>query len=46
VEEERIAGDLSVSRGFGDFHYKSGGDPEQDIVSSVPEIRKFKRDQV
>ena len=36
VERERLFGDLSVSRGFGDFHYKDNANPYKQFVSPIP----------
>ena len=46
IEKERICGDLGVSRGFGDFHYKVNEKPENQLVSPIPEVAAFKRDEV
>lgn len=39
-------GDLSVSRGFGDFHYKEHEDPMNQFISPVPEVISFARKDV
>ena len=46
IEKERICGDLGVSRGFGDFHYKVNEKPENQLVSPIPEVAVFQREEV
>lgn len=42
----RIDGNLAVSRGFGDFEYKYGGDsdPRKKAVTAFPDVVTRKRD--
>merc|ERR1711862_726402 len=43
IVRNRIAGDLAVSRGLGDFRYKKNLSPEQQIVTCIPEISIHER---
>ena len=42
----RIDGYLRVSRGFGDFDYKQGGDlnPQKTAITVCPDVMTCKRD--
>lgn len=43
IVRNRIAGDLAVSRGLGDFRYKKNLSPSEQIVTCIPEISIHKR---
>lgn len=38
IHANRVGGDLAVSRGLGDFRFKTNANPEEQIVTCVPEI--------
>jgi len=38
IHANRVGGDLAVSRGLGDFRFKQNQNPEEQIVTCVPEI--------